>query len=389
MSTRDWHKLRVRGAPDWLECQKQRHRDAYRVNYRRLGVKLRKVIEGEFDDWRAAVRPGEKLIEEAKKAAERKRNPELNRAFIKCSDLVDEILKDKAAANRRRATIEQAEIFYRVHILPFLARTCPYAVELSGDTWNAYKRDFRERHPESPLFNHWKFFITLFKKAKSKGLIEQWHKLEYSEKDDDNRARGLVIPDEEMKRILAEAPHVSTKWYLRILLQRATGRRPGEIRALRKTRAGARESNLTWMPDGNLLVRLFEADTKTKAYSEFKITEPFLLRSVREAWERYPDSPYLFPNGRDRSKPMDKHLSGWYSILENARVSKDYTPHDIRHTYLTEIFKTRNDWAIICFQAGLSLEEARETYIHITAEDTVSLASSSGAKVADLAKGVA
>lgn len=383
--TETWKRIKVRGAPDWLEMQEQKFGVSYRVNYRRLGISIRRVLDGPISDWRDAVRPGELLIEGAKRAKERAKDTASIQFMLKCSDLIEEILQDKIAANRREGTISQAETMYKTHILPFLERVCPYAGELTGDIWNQYKREFRTAHPNSPLFNHWKFFVTLFKKAKSKGLIEQWHRLEYSEKDDDNRERGLLVSDEEMKAIIVAAPHSSKKWYVRILLQRATGRRPGEIRSLRKAKIGDRDANLTWEADGSLLVRLFKTDTKTKAYAEFKITELFLLRTIRSMWERYPESPYLFPNERDNARPMDKHLNGWYSILERAGVDPNFTPHDLRHTYLTEIFKLRNDWAVICFQAGLSLEEAQQTYIHITANDTVGVATTAGAKVAILA----
>lgn len=372
----------ARGAPDWLESAEGKHKTSYRVNYRKLGLDVRMVIPvGVIADWRAAVAPGEALIQTARKQAENLAEPKNH--LITCSELVTEILEFKEASKLSAGTISQAETMYRLHIVPFLEEHCRYAVGLTSDTWRKYKVEFRKAHPESPLFNHWKFFVTLFKRAKEKGLITQYHRLEYKESRDDKREEGLIVSDDDFGRMVKAAPHVSKKWYTRILIQRFTGRRPGEVRLLRKQPIGDRPANLTWA-EGRLICRLWDYDTKNRVYSEFEIHSEFLKRAVRAMWDTYPESPYLFPNENDNSRPMDKHLNGWYSILAKAKVDPNFTPHDLRHTYLTWIFKVSNDWAVICFQVSISLEEAQKTYIHFDAADTRGIAETASKKVAEM-----
>jgi integrase len=399
MKYEPWSFVDKQGAPDWLQSRNQGRGTVYRIYYVRLGYNIRKVIKGNFENWKDAEKVGDSLLTQLKKKSKEK--PGIAgkvTSEILCSDLVDEILNDKDANGLTDSTYDQAEIFYRKHILPFLGGNyerdsikgvekvytdgvCPLAKDLTPQIWKAYKKAFREKNKTSPLFNHWKFFVTLFKYAYQNRILEKAVKLEYSEKREDNREAGLVISDQDVQKMIFRA--ATKNWKNRIILQWGTGGRPGEIRNLRtkpikcpyrKLRGPAIWPPNVFIQGDKILIRYYEFDTKNKQEREFYLKSDLLKNAILEQMLRYPDSPYLFPNERNNSKPMDKCLNGWYSTLERAGIDPNFTPHDLRHTYLTKMFKKSNEWAVICFQAGLSLEEAQKTYLHMSANDTWNIA---------------
>lgn len=140
------------------------------------------------------------------------------------------------------------------------------------------------------------------------------------------------------------------EWRDRIILDRMTGMRPWEIRNLQKDRVDFKR----W------IINLRAEDTKTRAARSFSVQSDLLREILTRRRDEFPGSPFFFCNERDHSKPMDKHLNGWNSTLSRAGLIAEYTPHDLRHTYLTEAFRRSKDWAAICYQAGLTLEEEEE-----------------------------
>lgn len=147
-----------------------------------------------------------------------------------------------------------------------------------------------------------------------------------------------------------------------MIIQRLTGQRPGLVRELRKDRLD-REAGV---------LRIQKQDSKNRRAYEFQVPAPVML--ILE--ERLPSpSPYFFPSETNSQRPMDKHLNGWKSALRKAGVNPKYTPHDLRHTRLTELFRTPGiNHALTCYQHDLSLDEAMRTYIHFEAKDTLVIA---------------
>lgn len=364
MKLADWLRLRdetpdpgarVQPSP-YVDVREGARKTSFRVNFRQDGHDLRDTLKGDFKSWKDAQALAEKLIFNAKAAGQPKAV-----SLVRCETLCDEIVTLKQS--KSAATHQQAEIFFRLHIKPFLNDHCPYASELNATVWLKYKNWLRLKDPTVALFNHWKFFVQLARYAYDRGLIPQRLKLEFSEDREDNRARGMVMPDSDFWKLAGVASRV---WRDRITIQWFTGMRPGEVRWLRKDR---------W-DQASRTVSLKKEDTKTRQARQFRVTPQ--VATVLAA--RMPsDSPYFFPNERDHSKPMDKHLGGWKSALTKAGMAgAGYTPHDLRHSYLTRMFKSAGNPALICYQAGLSLEEAQKTYLHFTAADTQTIADLSG-----------
>jgi integrase len=375
MSTkvRTWHKVtaemvglrenaRVKPSAH-LEVRTGIRKISFRVNYRQHGIKLRQVIDEDLDleDWQRASKLAEEMIYKAR-FGDGPKDKDLTRS----EDLCDEIVKLKES--KSRATYEQTEIFFRKHIKPYLNDHCPYAADLNATVWLNYKNHIRLQNPKVTLFNHWKFFTMLFKYAHEKGILKAPIKLSYDEEKEDFRATGMVIPDEHLKKMIANA---NTTWRDRMILQRFTGQRPGVIRKLRKDQVNLETGHATVQKE----------DSKNRRKYSFYMPGPCLEILRRRAAG---DSPYFFPSLKTPTQPMDKHLTGWYGALERAGIREEYTPHDLRHTFLTEKFKKTDNPALVCYQCDLSLEEAMETYIHFDAEDTRVIAEDSSRRALEL-----
>jgi integrase len=349
----EWRK--VEKAPYYLEIWEGPYRTSYRVNWRGEGHNLRKRLDGEFRTWKDALKLADRLISEARFG--KKSGP---KNLVRSEDLCDEIVKLKES--KAPATYQQTEIFFRVHIKPFLNDHCPYAADLNPTVWLNYKNALRLKNPTVRLFNHWKFFTMLFRYAHEKGILPAPVRLAFSEEREDSRAKGHVIPDEELERLTVAASKV---WRDRIVVQRRTGMRPGEVRHLRKDRIR--------VVDGGVVVILHKEDTKTRTAREFMVTAPDAVEVlVRRSFTG--DGAYLFPMETDKDRPMDKHLNGWRAALKKAALNPHYTPHDIRHTYASRMFQRTRNHVALCYQLGMSIEEAQRTYIHISLQDTGALA---------------
>lgn len=355
----DWQKIDK--APYYLEVWQGPYRTTYRVNWRSEGHDLRRRLKGDFKTWKDALKEADRLISEARFG--KKKPP---KAFIRCEELCDEIVKLKES--KAPATYQQAEIFFRVHIKPFLNEYCAYAADLNPTVWENYKNALRLKNPTVRLFNHWKYMVMLFKYAFQKGLLDAPVKLAFSEEREDFRERGHVIPLAEIQAILKAA---NRTWRDRITLQWRTGMRPGEVRNLSKDRVRLTEQGA--------VISLRREDTKTRLAREFLVTAPDAVAVLRERMEG--DSPYFFPMETDHTRPMDKHMTGWNTALKKVFDPDEkrlpvpaYTPHDIRHTYATAMFQQTKNHIALCYQLGMSLEEAQKTYLHIGLKDTADLA---------------
>ena len=346
------------GWPDWLWIYEGAKSSSYWIRYRKQGIKIEQRLDVPFGAWTEARRLGMKLLAEAKIVLPDAETPiDLVRTEKICRELVALKLR------KSDATYEQAEIFMRVHIIPYVNEHAPFARDLADSThFDRYKLFKRLENPNVALFNHWKFWVQLTGYAFRRGLIPRPVKLDFNEEREDNRARGQVISDALLNRLLVECPQV---WSDRILVQRFTGMRPGEVRKLHKSRFDSEKG----------IISLEKDDTKNREARSFLVRAPIVLHILRRRM-KLAGSFFFMPRLIGKDQPMAAHLGGWNAALERAGLAEwGFTPHDLRHTFLTKEFKKPGaNPALICYATGLSIEEAQKTYLHFTPEDTLVLA---------------
>jgi integrase len=363
-----WKRVDKRGAPEWLYELIGATGSSYWVRYRKEGLKIEQKIEGRIDTWMDARKLGQEIVDMARQIrANGKDLPTL----VRCEQLCNEIVSLKQG--KSASTYEGNEIMARVHVIPYLNEFCPYISDLNAATWEHYKVHKRLANPTVALFNHWKFFVNLGKYARQKGVIKERIAFSFDEEKEDFRKEGMLIPDEHFRLILKHANQV---WRDRATMQRFTGMRPGEVRCLQKDRVQ--------FVDNHAIISLRKEDTKTRYGRSFIVTSAEVLEVLRRR-HASPGSDFFFPARGKPEKSMDRSLTGWESAIEAANkeleqedkplMPIEYTPHDLRHTFLTREFKKPgNNHALICYMAGLSLEEAQETYLHFEAADTLNIA---------------
>jgi integrase len=77
------------------------------------------------------------------------------------------------------------------------------------------------------------------------------------------------------------------------------------------------------------------------------------------------DSPYLFPNAWDKSRPMDPtgFKKPWAKLRTDNGIEGRF--HDIRHSYCTRIFANPDvNPVLVCKAIGMSMRVAMSVYIH-------------------------
>jgi integrase len=388
-----WQKVADKRAPFYLEVRHGKYRTSYRVNYRGHGLDLRQVLEGDFENWKSALKEADIAIAKARFG-----HREGEKQLIRCEEIAEQLIAESHGQDE--STVDGKKRIFRKHLVPWLNEHYPYAVDLTVETWPKYKLFKRQEEPTIALENHVKYMRMLCKRAFELGLVKPKITIKFNVEKEEFREEGLKISDEDLAKMLAAASfRKSTNadgspshgqglrvWYCRIVIQRDTGMRPGEVRKLRKSpittaRGKTLPANVELLFDEKnptvptaVKVRLFKEETKTHRYREFIVRSPRAVGALFDRCSRYPESPYLFPMETDHQRPMDKHLGGWKSILKNAGVRADYTPHDLRHTYASEMFQRTSNYAALCYQLDMSLETAQEVYIHLDAKDTADLA---------------
>lgn len=361
-----WKK--IEGAPHWLEVRHGKRKKSYRVNYRAEGVYLVQVLKKNYGDkWKDARKDGNDMIARTRLLG----TPE-NPDMVRCEDLLDEMVEIVKA--KAPGTHKQKEIMARVHLKPWLNKNCAYAKNLNSTVWDLYRSFKRQQNPNVTLKPHAEVFGGLCAYALRKGILKTNVRLDYDRKRDDFKEDGMVIPKEDLIKMLKARPPEDRKggstaaliysfesWRDRIIVQRATGMRPGEVRLLRKDRV-----NIL----GDIaIIRLKKEDTKTRQARPVPVRHKLAVEVLKMRMEG--DSQYLFPQQHDKTVPIGPNLKGWRALLKRAKVNSKYTPHDLRHSYLSDMFRNSNNPALICFTCGLSLEEAQKTYLHFSEEDAM------------------
>jgi integrase len=395
MSEAVWKKITgvegKRQPKPFLEIKEGKYKTSYRVRFNQDGIHLYKKLEGDFsrDDWKGAEKEAERLIYEARFGKKPRDTKE-----IRTLDLCDEIVGLRKPGGI--ATFRLTDGVFRNHIKPFLSgvcpfvdleeleacpypsyleeAACPYGADLNLTHFLSYKAHFRMHRPKGTFSNHFKFFNMLFIHAFEKGLLERRVKLPFDVKKEDFRKRGLIIPDDDFRNMIASAGRT---WRDRMILGRFTGQRPSVIRTLRKNQVDFKTG----------VVQVEKEDSKNRNEYAFVLPAPALeVLRARNALDHVRESTHFFPMKANPFRPMDDTLGGWNAAKAMAAISADYTPHDLRHTYLTEKFKNARNPALVCYACDLSLAEATKTYIHFSTEDTQSLARETSNELGDLLK---
>lgn len=361
-----FRKVKGRGVPEWLYTRHLKGSVQFWIRYRKTGIQILENLSKlpGVDGQKKAVDAGTQILAQALSAGKNQDKE----SVLRCETIVDEVVHLKRGKAKR--TYLRNESIARVHIKPYLNAFCPYVKDFNAATWEHYKVYKRAENPNVTLFGHWKFFVSMGSLLFQKGIKRERIKFAFNELKEDFRKAGQVIPDEYLRLMLK---HSTDVWRDRIWLQRLTGMRPGEVSGLRKDRVDF----------DALKIVLRKEDTKTRKARTFAIAPQAaaILRRRAESAQ----GEFFFPGRDDASKPIDASLKYWKRAIARANkelreagkkpMPSDYTPHDLRHTYLTHEFRRPNAQAsVICWMCGLTLEEAQKTYLHFTVEDTREIA---------------
>lgn len=271
----------------------------------------------------------------------------INRGRKLVGDLFPEWIDQKRI--KSPATVASIENSW-MHLKPYIENMLPE--EIDEKWWEGVyiQAKRKETHKHRKFFNDRKWLAMFLLSLKRMGVIARTPELI---DPDPERASGKVYSDDEIQALLANA---DPDLRLQVLMGVTMGMRKGEIMGLSWDRIDLKKR----------LVTLRAEDTKIRKGRKFSISD-IVFSHLKE---RQKTGPWLFPSPKDPNvrQRSDGNKSAWETCRERAGVSGRF--HDLRHTFLTKAFKTSANPALICHYAGLSLEEATRTYIHLNEEDT-------------------
>lgn len=270
-----------------------------------------------------------------------------------CIKLVEDLWKEFEATktDMRQGTIDSIK-YSGKNLMPFFGSIVP--AEITPKLWEEYIVTMRKTAPERRFFNEWKWFNMFITFLMDNSYLYRKPKLRNP--DPKRTESGKVYSMAEIHALLESAePDLK----LQILMGYTMGMRIGEILNLWWDRISLKKRTIT----------LREADTKIKRKRVFGIAdEVFTLLSERDI-----KTGPLFPSPNDHRSSVAKggNKTAWSTCRRNAKVTGRF--HDLRHTFLTNAFKNAKgkiDSMLICEYAGLSIEQAQQTYLHFDEEDT-------------------
>lgn len=276
-----------------------------------------------------------------------------------CGELFPEFIDQKRI--KSPATVYSIENSWK-HLEPYIGRMLPE--EIDEKWWEAVyiPQKRRETTQDRKFFNDRKWLAMFLLSLKRLGVIKKTPELI---NPDPERAAGKVFTDEEVAALLANA---DADLSLQILMAVTMGMRKGEIMGLSWDRIDMRKRTIT----------LRAEDTKIRKARKFGISDVVYERLKERAGK---GQVWLFPSPVDPTQRQrsDGNKSAWETCRDRSGVTGRF--HDLRHTFLTVAFKTSTNPALICHYAGLSLEEAQRTYLHLTEEDTRQVANLMGVEI--------
>jgi len=95
---------------------------------------------------------------------------------------------------------------------------------------------------------------------------------------------------------------------------------------------------------------------------------PVLLELLREHWRREHLRDLLFPNPRDRSRPLNPTTiqKCVQRTVREAGLSKHITPRTLRHSYATHLIEQGTSTRVVQVLLGHSSVHTTEIYMHVT-----------------------
>lgn len=105
--------------------------------------------------------------------------------------------------------------------------------------------------------------------------------------------------------------------------------------------------------------------TKQKKMEHVPLSPP-ALAIIKEIAEKKDDSVFLFP-GKVKGKPITTIAKSWSTIRKKANL-KDFTIHDIRHTYASHLVSSGLSLKIVGKLLGHTQASTTERYAHLADE---------------------
>lgn len=270
--------------------------------------------------------------------------------FVGKGILVEDIFPQFLELKKSKSisTYKSNEKVWRVHLKKAFGAIL--ISDLNESSWLKYVIEDRKRKSEQKFFNRRKTLMDFLGWAKDNGHISTVPSLEIV---DGETTAGKVFSKEEIEELLKFA----SPWgKIFILMGCKMMMRHGEIWSL--------EWNQVDLKAGT--IHLPASKVKTRQSRTFAIA-PEVLEMLKNLEII---SQWVFPAIRDNTKPAGRHAvdEHWVNAKNKAGVGGRF--HNLRHTGLTNAFKTSVNPALICEYAGLSLDVAQKTYLHFTVDDT-------------------
>jgi integrase len=252
---------------------------------------------------------------------------------------------------KAKGTYDSMSSQWRVHLKDFFGTM--FLDEITETEWLKYVSYKRETHPDRKFFNDRKYIAMFCHWLYRNGEIPKIPKLE--DVDPETKA-GKVYTKAEIARLL---DHSNDNLYLQIILALTMGMRLGEILSLEWSQIDFVKNT----------IHLPAEKTKIRKARTFGISENALSLLKKRKLESQGDFVFTAPDDPLKCIGVKTgNKTAWTNCRRKAGVSGRF--HDLRHTFLTNAFKHAVNPALICNYAGLSLEEAQRTYLHINSDDT-------------------
>lgn len=242
------------------------------------------------------------------------------------------------------------------HLKPFLEEL--YPDELNEFWWqNTYIPKKKLENRDRRFFNEWKWLSSFLKSLHRVGVISQQPMLA---NPDPGPAEGLFLEDSEIESLVESA---CEDLRLQIDLGFRHFMRRSEVLLL-----PWREIDFK-----NGLINLPAERTKIRKARSIPLAKDVL--PALEARHSTLGGRFVFPSPQSQDKPIGRlgNATAWRAAIKRANKGKQKidptaTFHDLRHSGLTRAFAATNKYAEICVVAGLSLEMAQRTYLHLQPE---------------------
>ena len=262
-----------------------------------------------------------------------------------------ELFHEWIGMNQSKSSATQESIkFSWKHLQPYIQDFLPE--EVTEKFWESvYIPEKRLTHGEKRrFFNDRKWLSMFLHWLKREGIIDNVPKLR---NPDPEAKAGKEYTDEEIKKLLENA---RPDLHLQIKMALTMAMRKTEIMKMEWSRIDMNEQ----------VMHLFAEHTKIRKARSFAISEPVMdiLKFRKKV------GPFLFPSAGDPTKVQNYGVNeSWQRLKRRVGVKGRF--HDLRHTFLTRAFRSPDvNPALVCFYAGLSLEEAQEKYLHFKIQDT-------------------